>query len=65
MKTKKPSWIDIKKSTRKLENYQLIDLLKDLYQLSEENKAFLHARFITGKDSLERYKKVILDSISR
>jgi hypothetical protein len=62
-KSKKPSWIDIKKSIKKLDSSQLIDLLKDLYQLSEENKSFLLARCLIGSDSLGRYKKVILDSL--
>ena len=56
-KSKKPKWNDVKKSLKNLENSQLIDLLKDLYELSEGNKAFLNARYLTENDSLERYKK--------
>lgn len=62
-KSKKQSWIDVKKSIGSFERSQLIDLVKDLYQLSEENKTFLHARCLVGDDSLKRYKKIIFNSL--
>ena len=36
-----------------------MDLLRDLYRLSPENKDFFHTRFTTGEDHLARYKKII------
>ena len=38
---------------------QLISLVSDLYRLSRENQAFLHARFGVGDDTLNPYKKTI------
>jgi len=60
-KTKKPTWIEVKKSIKNLEGAQFIELVKELYQLSEENKDFLHARFLGGTGSLKKYRKIILD----
>jgi len=51
-KSKKPAWIDVKRSVKDIENSNLIELLKDLYELSDENKNFLHARFLAGSSSL-------------
>ena len=62
-KSKKPSWIDIKKSIGNIEHSQLISLVKDLYELSKENGTFLHARFSDRDSSLRQYKKVILHSL--
>jgi hypothetical protein len=56
-KSKKPTWIDVKKSLKDFESSQLIELLKHLYQLSDENKNFLHARFTGGTASIQNYKK--------
>jgi hypothetical protein len=63
MISKKSSWIDVKRSIGRLERNQLVDLVKDLYRLSEENKTFLHARCLAGSDALKRYKKTIRNSI--
>ena len=34
--------------------------MQDLYAAGKDNKAFLHARFALGDDSLEPYKDVII-----
>lgn len=62
-KIKKPTWIDVKKSIKHLESSQMIELVKELYQLSDENKSFLHARFNACSAILENCKKIILDSL--
>ena len=62
-KSKKPAWIDVKKSLKDFESSQLIELLKELYQLSDENKNFLHARFNGSTASLQNYKIIILDCL--
>jgi hypothetical protein len=62
-KSKKPTWIDVKKSLKDFDSSQFIELVKELYQLSNENKNFLHARFDGGSASLQNYKKIILDSL--
>jgi hypothetical protein len=62
-KSKNPTWIDVKRSVKDIEHSNLIKLLKDLYELSDENKNFLHARFLAGISSLSKYKKIISDSL--
>ena len=52
--------MDVKKTIRNFEHSQLIGIVKDLYQLSEENKIFLDACCLGGDESVQRYKKVIL-----
>ena len=60
---KKPCWDDIETSIEQFKKNQLVDLIRDLYRLSPENKDFFHTRFSTGEDSLPRYKKIIQNSI--
>jgi hypothetical protein len=62
-KSEKPTWIDVKNSIKGIEFSRLVELVKELYQLSDENKNFLHARFNGGDDSLKKYRKIILDSL--
>jgi len=62
-KSKKLSWIDVKKSIGNFDRSQFVSLLKDLYQLSESNKIFLHARCLIGDDSFKQYKKIIFHSL--
>ena len=62
-KPKKPCWDDIETSIEQFKKNQLVDLIRDLYRLSPENKDFFHTRFSTAEDSLPRYKKIIQDSI--
>ena len=62
-KSKNQTWIDVKRSVRKLEVSQLVELIKDLYQLSDENKNFLRARFQAGSATLRKYKKIISESL--
>jgi hypothetical protein len=62
-KSKKPGWIDVKRSIKDIEASQIVELVEELYQLSDENMNFLHARFIGGATSLKIYRKIILDSL--
>jgi hypothetical protein len=62
-KSKEPTWIDVKRSIKDIEGVNLIKLVKELYQLSDENKNFLHACFLDGTASLKKYRKTILDSL--
>ena len=62
-KSKKPTWIDVKRSIKDIEISNLIELVKDLYELSDENKNFFHARFLAASFSLSKYKKIISDSL--
>lgn len=58
-KKKTPSWIDVKRNIKSFNNTQLLELIGDLYRLSENNKEFFHARFSLSEDPLESYKRII------
>ncbi len=58
-----PSWIDVKRNIKSFNNTQLLELIGDLYRLSENNKEFFHARFSLSEDPLESYKRIIQDAI--
>jgi hypothetical protein len=62
-KSKKPTWIDVKRSINNNEASDMVELVKELYQISDENRNFLHARLIGGTTSLKKYRKIILDSL--
>ena len=51
-----PSWSDVKSKLADFDRASLLGLVQDLYAASKDNKAFLHARFGLGDDSLEPYK---------
>jgi hypothetical protein len=55
------TWSDVKAAMADMDEKQLIALVSDLYRLSRENQAFLHARLGIGDDTLGPYKKTISD----
>jgi len=63
-KKKTPSWIDVKRKIKALDEKQLIELLGDLYRLSLENKEFFNTRFSLIDDTLEPYKRVIQNAVN-
>lgn len=56
---KKLLWRDVKQEASKLEQAALVALLRDLYALNEDNRAFVHARLGIGENPLAPYKAVI------
>ncbi len=59
MKTKGPTWQDVKKHISGFGQKEIFDLIRDMYHLSADNKTFLHTRFSLGSDPLEHYKRII------
>ena len=51
-KPKKSGWINIHKAMESFDRDAFLQLVKDLYQLSEDNRTFLHSRCSSGGDSL-------------
>lgn len=54
-----PSWSDVKGKLTDFDRAGLIGLVQDLYAASNDNQAFLHARFALGDDVLRPYKATI------
>jgi hypothetical protein len=55
----KPSWSDVKTALERLDQQGLLELISDIYDLSQGNKDFLHTRFSIGDAILAPYKKII------
>jgi len=49
------SWSSVKVGLRDFDRAALIGLVQDLYAVSKENQAFLHARLNLGGDPLKPY----------
>ena len=58
-KRKGPTWSDVKAALVNLDKKQMLNLVADLYRLSNENKTFLNSRFEVGGNPLGPYKKII------
>jgi hypothetical protein len=54
-----PTWIDVKASLQAFDRAGLLGLIQDLYAVSRDNQAFLHARLGLGRGQLEPYKASI------
>jgi hypothetical protein len=48
-KSRCQTWSNVKAALAGMDEKQLISLVSDLYRLSRENQAFLHARFDVGR----------------
>jgi len=57
------AWSGVKKVISHFGHEQLVNLIADLYHLSNDNKNFFHARFSVGEDPLLPYKKIIEDCL--
>jgi hypothetical protein len=62
-KMPEPTWSAAKAKIKKLDECELLNLVADLYRLSKENQAFVHARLELGADPLQYYKRIINDCI--
>jgi len=51
----------VKNRVASLDQKQLVQLARDLYGFSQENKHFFHARFAVGEEPLAPYKKTIAE----
>jgi hypothetical protein len=63
-KSASPSWADVRAFLLKFDRSGLQGLIQDLYAMSKDNQAFLHARFGLGPDTLRPYKTTISRWIS-
>ncbi len=54
-----PTWSDVKGKLTEFDRAGLLGVVQDLYAISKDNQAFLHARFGLGGDVLAPYKALI------
>lgn len=57
------SWARVKSKLKRFSVPELLSVIHDLYRASPENRRFLHARFVPSTDSLEDYRKRVVDAI--
>lgn len=56
-------WRDVRAALATQGPAQLLEVARDLYHLSQENRDFLNARYLASENRLEPYKKTIDDAI--
>jgi hypothetical protein len=61
--SRKTTWSDVKTALAGHDKAALVGLIADLYDYSEPNRNFFHARFSLGSDPLKPYKKIIDDAL--
>ncbi|MFK5986134.1 MAG: hypothetical protein QM479_12020 [Pseudomonadota bacterium] len=63
MKNNKVTWKDLKAVISDKAQAEQLKLIGDLYSLNDENKTFIHARYLIGKNGLQPYKEIISDAL--
>ena len=61
--SKSHRWSEIKQRAQTCDSKTLMALLQDLYELSPENRRFLHARFMGADADIDEYRKRIHQAI--
>jgi hypothetical protein len=61
---KSPRWSDIKAALDGCDRNGLIGLLRDLYEASETNRRFLHARYASSAGVLEDYRRRVSQAVA-
>jgi len=64
MKNKKSStWVDVKTNLDRMDRTGLLGVIRDLYEASDLNRRFLHARFAPTTAGLEKYRRLVRDAV--
>ena len=59
----KQTWSAVKSAVIKLSHDELLSLVAELYRLSKQNQAFLHARFVDAEAAIDECKVVVADCL--
>jgi hypothetical protein len=60
MKKKKPAtWVDVKASLGRMDRPGFLGIIRDLYEASNFNRRFLHARFVPAAPVLNEYRRLV------
>ena len=57
------TWSTVKSAASQLSHSELLSLVADLYRLSKQNQAFLHARYADADAAMEDCKKIITECL--
>jgi hypothetical protein len=58
------SWSTVKSAASSLSQKELLGLVGELYRLSSQNKAFLHARFVDQSIAMEEFKAIVSECLN-
>lgn len=58
-KSSKPAWAQVKSLLKSRNDVVILDLLRDLYELSEENRNFIQAKLTRGASTLRPYLEAV------
>ena len=59
----KQTWSAVKTAASRLSQQELLSLVGELYRLSSQNKAFLHARFADQAIAMEEFKAIVAECL--
>ena len=59
----KQTWSTVKTAASSLSQKELLGLIGELYRLSSQNKAFLHARFADQGGAMEEFKAIVAECL--
>ena len=62
-RTKNPTWASVKAELQQMDPKALVNLVRDIYRSSQENRRFLHARLLGSQTELVKYRKLVVDAI--
>ena len=60
---KGPSWNEVERKIKGINEDELLELIEDLYGSSDANRDFFHIRFSLVEDPVKSYKRIIQDSV--
>ena len=60
----KQTWSAVKSAASKLSQKELLGLIGELYRLSSQNKAFLHARFADQSIAMDEFKTIVSECLN-
>jgi len=60
---RQPSWADIKTKLAGFDSKGLVGLVHDLYEASQANRRFLHARLHPSPSTVEKYRRLVADAV--
>lgn len=61
--SKPPSWGKLKQRLARASTAELLKILRDLHDLSQENRRFLQARYLPADGDIARYRQQVRDAI--
>jgi hypothetical protein len=62
-KKKQPTWADVKRHLDDIDRPGLVGVIRDLYEASNLNRRFLHARFVPAAQVLEEYRRLVREAV--